>query len=98
MMNYVKDQKKVLEKIYDDTFRYKSILDEEFQDVPNINTSFYGEPLIKESHKILKEKYENFDKDLYTIQKHKFRFQVSSLVLFIIISLSFFLKHLYFNI
>ena len=37
--------------------------------------------------KYFEEKYSNFDEDLYKIQKHKYHFQISSLVLFIIISL-----------
>lgn len=87
MMNYVKKQRKILNKINKETFENKAQLDKIFKDEPKINTSFYGEPLINESHKILREKYTNFDEDLYKIQKHKFRFQVSSLVLFVIISL-----------
>jgi hypothetical protein len=86
-MNYAKDQKKVLSNIYEETFKNKSELEFIFKDDPKINTSFYGEPLINESYKILKEKFSTFDEDLYTIQKHKYRFQISSLVLFIIISL-----------
>ena len=87
MLKYVKGQKKILNTIYENTFQNKSELDKIFKDDPNINTSFYGEPLIKESNQILKEKYENFDNDLNTIQNHKYRFQISSLILFILISL-----------
>jgi len=87
MMNYAKKQRKILNKINKDTFENKAQLDKIFKDDPKINTSFYGEALINESHKNLTEKYSNFDEDLYKIQKHKFRFQVCSLVLFVLISL-----------
>ena len=87
MKEKVQFQKKMLGTIFKDTYNNKTILDEIFKDVPNINTSFYGEPIINESYKILKEKYSDFDEDLYKIQAHKFRFQIASLVLFIIISL-----------
>jgi len=87
MMDYAKKQKKILNKINKETFENKAQLDKIFKDEPKVNISIYGESLINESHKILSEKYSDFDRDLYEIQKHKFRFQVSSLVLFIIISL-----------
>ena len=78
-----------MESIYKETFKNKDAIVEIFKGDtdPNVNVSLYGESLIKESHKILIEKMENFNKDLYKIQKHKFRFQVASLILFLIISL-----------
>lgn len=89
MMDYVKEQKELMESIYKETFKNKDAIVEIFKGDtdPNVNVSLYGESLIKESHKILIEKMENFNKDLYKIQKHKFRFQVASLILFLIISL-----------
>ncbi len=89
MMDYVKEQKELMQSIYEETFKNKDALDEIFKDYndQNINVSLYGESLIKDSHKVLLEKMENFNKDLYKIQKHKFRFQIASLVLFIIISI-----------
>ena len=89
MMDYVKEQKELMESIYKETFKNKDAIVEIFKGDtdPNVNVSLYGESLIKESHKILIEKMENFNKNLYKIQKHKFRFQVASLILFLIISL-----------
>lgn len=89
MMDYVASQKKLMESIYDETFKHKNNLINIFKEEneQNVNFSIYGESIIKDSHKTLAEKLHNFNEDLYAIQKHKFRFQVSSLVLFIIISI-----------
>lgn len=87
MMDYVKKQKELLENIYKETYANKKNLDALFKNDDRINTSFYGDSLIQKSHKRLVQKLEDFDKDLYSIQKHKFRFQVFSLILFLLISL-----------
>ena len=95
MMEYVSGQKKKMELIFKETFENKENLVDLFygdeypknEDEKNVNVSIYGESIIKDSHKILIQKLVNFNDDLYTIQKHKFRFQISSLVLFIIISI-----------
>ena len=84
MMDYVKEQKHILNGIYKDTLGLRDQLKDKVG--KKIDTKIYGEELIKKSHKILTEKMEDFDSDLYRIQKHKFRFQISSLVLFIVIS------------
>ena len=95
MMEYVSDQKKLMESIYKETFDNKENLFDLFygekypknEDEKNVNISIYGESAIKDSHNLLVKKLANFNEDLYTIQKHKFRFQICSLVLFIIISI-----------
>ena len=88
MMNYVQDQKDLLNGIYEETFKNLKNLKELLKDEPNVNVTMYGENIIVETNKELSEKYDNFYDDLYRIQKHKFRFQVSSLVLFLIISIA----------
>ena len=87
MMNYVQDQKDLLNGIYEETFKNLKNLKELLKDEPNVNVTMYGENIIVETNKELSEKYDYFYDDLYRIQKHKFRFQVSSLVLFLIISI-----------
>ena len=87
MMDYAKEQKKLLENIYSETYANKKNLDAMFENDDRINTSFYGDPLIQKSHQRLVQKYEDFDKDLYAIQKHKYRFQIFALILFLLISL-----------
>jgi hypothetical protein len=94
-MEYVSGQKKKMELIFKETFENKENLVDLFygdeypknEDEKNVNVSIYGESIIKDSHKILIQKLVNFNDDLYRIQKHKFRFQISSLVLFIITSI-----------
>ena len=85
MMNYVQDQKDLLNGIYEETFKNLKNLKELLKDEPNVNVTMYGENIIVETNKELSEKYDNFYDDLYRIQKHKFRFQVSSLVLHLFI-------------
>ena len=60
MMDYVKEQKELMESIYKETFKNKDAIVEIFKGDtdPNVNVSLYGESLIKESHKILIEKME----------------------------------------
>ena len=87
MMDYAKEQKKLLENIYSETYANKKNLDAMFENDDRINTSFYGDSLIQKSHQRLVKKFEDFDKDLYSIQKHKYRFQIFSLILFLLISL-----------
>ena len=86
MMDYVKEQKVLMNKIYQETLGNKQMLDDLLKSEENIDKNIYGLDLMKKSNEELEKKYKNFDKDLYLIQKHKFRFQVASLILFIIIS------------
>ena len=81
------EQKDVIDDVEKITYDKINEFKKEFSDNSNITTSLYGESLIKKSNADLKEKYQNFYDDLYTIQKHKFRFQVSSLILFILITI-----------
>ena len=88
MMEYTQEQKELLEKIYDETMSNQKVLKNILgEDNKNVNTSIYGLDLITSDKENLVKKLDSFYDDLYGIQKHKFRFQVSSLVLFIIISI-----------
>ena len=81
------EQKEVLEEIEQITYENINEFKKNFSQYKDITSDLYGESLIKQNNKELGEKFQNFYDDLYGIQKHKFRFQVESLVLFIIISL-----------
>ena len=87
MMDYVEEQQDLLNGIYKETFKNQKELQDILKDEPNVNVSMYREDLIRQTNQELNDKYQKFHDDLYKIQKHKFRFQVSSLVLFIIISI-----------
>lgn len=87
MMNYVKKQKVLMNGIYKETIDNQNLLIRLMKDDKSINPNIYGLDLITSAKDNLNKKYENFNKDLYKIQKHKFRFQVSALILFIVISL-----------
>ena len=87
MMDYVEEQQDLLNGIYKETFKNQKELQNILKDEPNVNVSMYREDLIRQTNQELNDKYQKFHDDLYKIQKHKFRFQVSSLVLFIIISI-----------
>lgn len=87
MLEKATEQKEVLKEIEDETYGKINEFKTQFDKKENITTALYGEEMIKESNKNLSIKYQNFYDDLYSIQKHKFRFQVFSLVLFILISL-----------
>ena len=95
MMDEVKRQKGILENLYTKTLDdRKNSLNESLSSVKdkdgknlNIDANIYGESIIRENYNVLKGKMEQFDKDLYKIQKHKYRFQIAALVLFIILSI-----------
>lgn len=76
----------VIDEVEQITYNKIKEFKKEFSENENITTSLYGESLIKKSNIDLKEKYQNFYDDVYKIQKHKFRFQVASLILFILIT------------
>ena len=87
MMDYVKEQKNIMKKIFKETLDNKGILDKLVENDKNVDTNIYGLDLIEKAHLDIEKKLNNFDKDLYKIQRHKFNFQIAVLVLFIIISL-----------
>ena len=87
MLDYVDEQKDLLQDIFDETMKLKENFQGLIETDKNVNTSLYGESLIREDHEILKKKYQSFIDDVDGIQKHKFRFQICSLILFLLISL-----------
>ena len=86
MVDYVQKQKELMNNIYKETIDNQNFLIELMKDDESINPNIYGLDLINSAKVDIAKKYDNFERDLYSIQKHKFRFQVSTLILFIIIS------------
>ena len=86
MMDYTQEQKELLEKILEETKSNQQVLANIFKDDKNVTTSIYGLNIIESDTQNLVKKYDNFYDDLYKIQKHKFRFQVSALILYILIT------------
>ena len=86
MIEYVDGQRELMENIFDETMKIKDRLEASVETTKYFNSSLYGEALIKSDHERLVNKYKSFVEDVDGIQKHKFRFQVCSLILFILIS------------
>lgn len=86
MMDYTEEQKDLLEEILQETKSNQKVLENIFKGDKNVNTSIYGLKTIEEDTQNLVKKYESFYDDLYSIQKHKFRFQVCALILYILIA------------
>lgn len=87
MIDYVKEQKEIMKKILKETLENQKNLEKLVENDKNVDTNIYGLDLIEKAHLDMEKKINNFDKDLNKIQKHKFNFQITVLVLFIIISL-----------
>ena len=82
MMDYVQKQKELMNNIYKETIDNQNFLIKLMKDDESINPNIYGLDLINSSKVNLNKKYDDFTRDLYSIQKHKFRFQVSTLIQF----------------
>ena len=87
MMDFTQDQKELLRKVLDETLMNQQVLAGIFKNDKKVNTTIYGLNLIESDTNVLEQKLQSFYDDLYAIQKHKFRFQVSALILFLLISL-----------
>jgi len=86
MIEYVDGQRELMEDIFEDTMKIKDRLEASVETTKYFNSSLYGEALIKSDHERLVNKYKSFVDDVDSIQKHKFRFQVCSLILFLLVS------------
>ena len=87
MLDYVDEQRELIQNIFDETIKLKERLEGSVETTKNFNSSLYGEALIRSDHDRLINKYKSFVDDVDSIQKHKFRFQVCSLILFLLISI-----------
>ncbi len=55
MLDYVDEQKDLLQDIFDETMKLKENFQGLIETDKNVNTSLYGESLIREDHEILKK-------------------------------------------
>lgn len=88
MYEYVDEQKELMEQIFKETKENEEQLNALLINETNIDKNIYGFSEIEKNHKILVEKYSNFSQDIKNIQKHKYNFQIASLILFIIITIA----------
>lgn len=87
MIDNAMEEKKTMEGIYDETMAAQRALKANFESEPNpqVTTSIYAMDLIEKDHKLLIQKIEQFSTDLKGIQDSKFAYQISSLVIFVLV-------------
>ena len=83
MIEKVDEQKNLMKDIYSEIKEKKDSIEGYF----DLDFSIYGQNIIDNDFNELQNKLNNFQVDLNNIQTNKFNFQISSLVLFIIISI-----------
>ena len=88
MMEKVREEKALMKEIYDkDIIANKKIASEkDYKPKLNIDLSLYGQDIIEKDLKHLQSKLDNFELDLKSIQDNKYNYQITSIVLFIVIS------------
>ena len=88
MMEKVREEKALMKEIYDkDIIKNKKIASEkDYKPKLNIDLSLYGQDIIEKDLKHLQSKLDNFELDLKSIQDNKYNYQITSIVLFIVIS------------
>ena len=88
MMEKVREEKALMKEIYDkDIITNKKIASEkDYKPKLNIDLSLYGQDIIEKDLKHLQSKLDNFELDLKSIQDNKYNYQITSIVLFIVIS------------
>ena len=87
MLDKVKEQKELMKNIYyNDIKKNQEIALKNLKSSYKVDLSIYGENIIKKDFDQLQTKLDNFDKDLRNIQVHKYNYQITSFVLFIVIS------------
>ena len=87
MLNKVREQKELMKNIYENDIKEnKKLAINSMKPYYNIDLSIYGEDIIDKDFNLLQNKLDNFEKDLNNIQVHKYNYQITSLVLFILIS------------
>ena len=88
MVDKVREQKELMKNIYEkDIIENKRIaIENDYQSTFSIDLSLYGEDIIQKDFQQLQEKLNNFEEDLHNIQVYKYNYQITSLVLFIVIA------------
>ena len=83
MIEKVSEQKDLMKEIYSEVKQNRDDILGNF----DLDFSIYGEEIIEKDFNELQKKLDNFQNDLNSIQVHKFNFQITSLVFFIVISI-----------
>lgn len=88
MLEKVREEKSLMKEIYDkDVISNKEIAStDDYKSTLDIDLSLYGQDIIEKDLQQLQNKLDNFEADLKGIQGNKYNYQITSLVLFIIIS------------
>ena len=88
MLEKVREEKSLMKEIYDkDVITNKEIAStDDYKSTLDIDLSLYGQDIIEKDLQQLQNKLDNFEADLKGIQGNKYNYQITSLVLFIIIS------------
>ena len=87
MIDNVKEQKELMKNIYEkDVKENKRLAINDMKPTFKIDLNTYGEDIIDKDFNQLQKKLENFENDLNNIQVHKFNYEITSLVLFIVIT------------
>ena len=87
MIDKVKEQKELMKNIYEKDVKEnkKLAINNDYKSTFKVDLSTYGEDIIEKDYQQLQTKLDNFEEDLKNIQVHKYNYQITSLVLFIII-------------
>lgn len=76
-----------MEKIYKETMDAQKAFDANYKSNETVNTEMYGAADIQKDYNNQIQKYKNFAEDLSGIQKHKHRFQIWLMILFLLFAL-----------
>ena len=88
MIDKVKEQKELMKNIYEKDVKEnkKLAINNDYKSTFKVDLSTYGEDIIEKDYQQLQTKLDNFEEDLKNIQVHKYNYQITSLVLFIVIT------------
>ena len=88
MIDKVKEQKELMKNIYEKDVKEnkKLAINNDYKSTFKVDLSTYGEDIIEKDFQQLQTKLNNFEEDLKNIQVHKYNYQITSLVLFIVIT------------
>jgi hypothetical protein len=87
MLDEVKSQKELMKDIYNNDIKnnIKLAMNDKKPSF-KVDLNMYGENIIDADFEQLQKKLENFEKDLSFIQTHKYNYQITSMVLYVIIT------------
>ena len=87
MLDEVESQKELMKDIYNNDIKNnKKLAMNDKKPTFKVDLSMYGENIIDKDFEQLQKKLENFTNDINFIQTHKYNYQITSIVLFVIIT------------